>query len=401
MKKYKIYLIVIVIIMIIPIIIKIFTKKHSIEYKVNGYEVKENFYIENGIHKYEFKISNKKQVYSYILNNNINKRKKIIKGIKTINKNNLKCIIPTYKKNIDLNIYCIENNNQVSNYSLLKNKTFKEILSKTKSYNIEMPTDSNKSKEYKKIKVYQENIDEDEAYILWNYKGIIILKSDQSKYIKFLDYDLYDNIMSTITSKYFVLFENSNVMGIENIHYYDIKKDKYKIYKIKEKLSKDSYINGVYDDLIYVTDNKKKIQYTINIKKEEINEVGNEELGYIKYKYNKKEILSKSDFFMSQQYFTNEKTTNNKVTKSKDLIKDKQIYYFLENNKFYKNINGYNKTFLFQIEDIKDWYVENDSIILTKDDTIYQYNDRVGLRKILKYNELNYNYKNIIKYWKQ
>ena len=191
----------------------------------------------------------------------MNKRKKVIKGIKTINKDNLKCIIPTYKKNIDNDIYCLEDNKQVSTYSLLKNKTFKKIISSAKEYKIELPSSDNKSKDYKKINVYQNNINEDEAYILWSYKGINILKNDEFKYVKFLEDDLYDNVMATTTSKYYVLFENSDVMGIENIHYYDIKKDKYKVYKLKEKISKDSYINGVYDDLIYVTDNKKKIQY--------------------------------------------------------------------------------------------------------------------------------------------
>lgn len=206
--------------------------------------------------------------------------------------------------------------------------------------------------------------------------------------------------MSTTTSKYFVLFENSDVMGIENIHYYDIKKDKYKVYKLKEKISKDSYINGVYDDLIYVTDKEKKIQYAVNLKKEEIDVVGKEELGYIKYVYNEKEILNKSDFFMKEQYFTNERIKDSNITKSTDLIKDKQIYYYLEDNKFYKNINGYNSIYLFNKNNIKDWNVWYDSIIINIDDAIYQYNDKKGLRKIVEYNELNYNYKNIVKYWK-
>ena len=400
MKKYKIYLIIVIIIMLIPIIIKTFTKSHSVKYKVNDYTINERFYIEEDSHKYEFKISNKNQVYSYILEEKINKRKKVIKEIKEFNKGNLKCIVPIYKKTINKDIYCLENNKQVSKYSLLKNDNFKIIIKKAKKYNIELPTSSTKSKEFKKIKVYQKNIDNNEVYILWSYKGINIIKNNDLKYIKFLDYDLYDNIMSTTTSRYFVLFENSDVMGIENIHYYDIKKDKYKIYKLKEKLSKDSYINGVYDDLIYVTDKKKKIQYAINIRKEEINVVGNEELNYIKYIYNKKELLNKSDFFMKEQCFTNERIKNKKITKSSDLIKDKQIYYYLEDNKFYKNINGYNDTYLFEKKDIKDWNISYNNIIINIDDAIYKYHDRTGLRKILKYNELNYNYKNIVKYWK-
>ena len=386
--------------MMIPIIIKTFQKKHNVEYKVGKYNINEKFYIEEKSHNYEFKITNKKETYSFILNSNVNKRKKIIKDIKIYKKNNFKCIIPIYVKDISKNIYCLENNNQVSNYYLKDNDNFKSIIEDTKKYKVNLPSDSEKYKEFKKIKVYQNNINDNTAYIIWNYKGIYILKNNELKQQKFLNYDLYDNIMSTTTSNYFVLFENSNVMGIEKIHYYDIKNDKYKIFKLKDKISKDSYINGVYDDLIYVTDNKKKIQYTINVKKEKIEEVGKEELGYIKYTNNKKEEMNKSDFFMKEQLFDNEKIENKKITNSKDLVKEDQIYYYLDNNKFYKNINGYNSILLFELDNIKDWKINNKDLIIFVDDLVYIYNDELGLRKIIEYNELNYNYKNIVKYWK-
>lgn len=386
--------------MIIPIIIKTFQKKHNVEYKIGKYNINEKFYIEEKSHNYEFKITNKKETYSFILNSNVNKRKKIIKDIKIYKKNNIKCIIPIYVKDISKNIYCLENNNQVSNYYLKDNDNFKSIIEDTKKYKVNLPSDSEKYKEFKKIKVYQNNINDNTAYIIWNYKGIYILKNNELKQQKFLNYDLYDNIMSTTTSNYFVLFENSNVMGIEKIHYYDIKNDKYNIFKLKDKISKDSYINGVYDDLIYVTDNKKKIQYTINVKKEKIEEVGKEELGYTKYTNKKKEEMNKSDFFMKEQLFDNEKIENKKITNSKDLVKEDQIYYYLDNNKFYKNINGYNSILLFELDNIKDWKINNKDLIIFVDDLVYIYNDELGLRKIIEYNELNYNYKSIVKYWK-
>jgi len=400
MKKYRNFLIILFILMMIPIIIKTFQKKHNVEYKVGKYNINEKFYIEEKSHNYEFKITNKNETYSFILNSNVNKRKKIIKDIKIYKKNNIKCIIPIYVKDISKNIYCLENNNQVSNYYLKDNDNFKSIIEDTKKYKVNLPSDSEKYKEFKKIKVYQNNINDNTAYIIWNYKGIYLLKNNELKQQKFLNYDLYDNIMSTTTSNYFVLFENSNVMGIEKIHYYDIKNDKYNIFKLKDKISKDSYINGVYDDLIYVTDNKKKIQYTINVKKEKIEEVGKEELGYIKYTNNKKEEMNKSDFFMKEQLFDNEKIENKKITNSKDLVKEDQIYYYLDNNKFYKNINGYNSILLFELDNIKDWKINNKDLIIFVDDLVYIYNDELGLRKIIEYNELNYNYKNIVKYWK-
>ena len=391
MKKYKQFLIILIIIMIIPFIIKTFEKKHKVKYKINNYNIEESFYINKKDHIYDFYISNKKEKYSYTLIENINKRKKVIKEIKLYKSNNITCIMPIYKKDISKNIYCRENNKQVSNYYLKNNKDFNKILNKVKKYNIKKPTSSNDKIEYKKLKVFQKNIMNNYSYIIWNYKGIYILRNDELKYQKLIDYDLYDNIMSTITSRYYVLFENSNVMGIENIHYYDLKKDKYNIFKLKKKISKNSYINGVIDDLIYVTDNDKKIEYTINIKKKKIEVVGKDE-EYIKYSNGKKEILNKSDFFMNNQLFNNE-IINEEIIEGNNKYKK-------QDNKIYKTINKKNIILLFELDNIKSWYVYNRDIILIKDDELYTYNDETGLRKIVEYNELKYNDDKLTELWK-
>ena len=398
MKKYKNFLIIMVIILIIPIIIKFFTKKHNISYKKNNYSIQESFHTDSGIHSYDFNISNNKESYSYTLKENINKNKKIINKINVYKEKNITCIVPIYKKKLKLNIYCLKDNKQVSNYYLRDDKNYKKIIEKTKKFEIETPISSNSHKKYKKLNVYQKNIIENNAFILWDYKGIYVLKEDELLYHKFIDYDIYDNVMNAVTKRYYVLFENDDVMGIEKVHYYDIKKDKHNTFKLKTKISKQSYINGVIKDSIYVTDTKKKVQYLINIKKKTIEEIGNEELGYTLYKNNEKELLNKSDFFMHEQLFTNVKEKNKKISKSES-IKEGNYYYFIENNKFYKQLNGYNKILLFEQDNIDYWYIYNDNIIMISDSYIYLYNDLTGLRKIVKYNELKYNGKNIVKFW--
>ena len=52
-----------------------------------------------------------------------------------------------------------------------------------------------------------------------------ILKNNSYSYQKILNEDLYDNIMSTIVDKYYVLFENTSVNGIEKVYYYDLEKE--------------------------------------------------------------------------------------------------------------------------------------------------------------------------------
>jgi len=377
--------------MIIPFILKTFEKQHKVKYKIKNYNIDESFYMNNKKHNYDFFISNKNKKYSYTLTENINKRKKIIKDIKDYKSNNISCIIPIYKKSIDYNIYCLEDNKQVSNYYLKDNKDFNKILNKVKKYNIKISSPSNNFVKYKKIKVFQKNIMKDYTYLVWDYKGIYIIKNNELKYQKFISYDLYDNIMSIVTNRYYVLFENSDVMGIDKIHYYDLKKDKYKVFKLKKKISKNSYINGVINDLIYVTDKDKKIEYTINIKRKKIEVVGKDE-EFIQYSNGKKNLLNKSDFFMKKQIFNNE-LVNNK-------IKEMNNEYSKNDNIIYKRINNKNKILLFELSNIKKWYIYDSNILLIKEDELYIYNSDTGLKKILEYNELKYNEENLVQLWK-
>lgn len=383
MKKYKKILLLILIILGIYKSYYYSIKKHDCTYKKNGYNIEEKFYKTNS-HWYDFTIKKKKQSYIFTINKNLKKQKRIIKKIKTYKNKNITCIIPIYKKDIPLNLYCNLDNQQVSIDYLLKNRKedFLKIQEKIKKYKIKYPYEEISKKNYKKIKVYNKNILENNVYFIWNYKGIYILKKDKNDYQKILDYDLYDNVMSCIVDKYYVLFENTSVNGIKNIYYYDFKKNKLKTYKPEIILSKDTYINGVIDNLIYVTDNKEKKQYIINIKKEKIEEISNSTNNYIIYKNEKKTTLNRSDFFQKQQIFKN--TVNGHYT------------YFQKENKIYKKKN--NKTsLLLELNDIKEWELVGDEIILLSDQTIYSYTEENGLRKILENNELKYNYKNIYK----
>lgn len=406
MKKIvKGLILIIFIILIVILITKIFKKKHEVTYNLDKYIIKESFYLKEKEHWYDFIIYDKKNNYSYSLNEKLSKKKRVIKEIKTYKKNSLTCIIPFYKKEPSKNkIYCNLGKQAVSTNYLIetKNKDFQSILKKVKKYDIKINKPHNQKTIYKKIAVYQKDIQENSKYIIWNYKGIYILSKKELLYQKILDYDLYDNIMSTVVGNYYVLFENSSVNGIENIYYYDLVKNKLDTFKLKDKLAKDSYINGVVNDLIYVTDKKAKKQYTINIKKRRIEEIGNEEKSYQYYQNEELRLLSKSDFFMKNKYFNNEKIKD-KVLKATDLRRENNYFYYLEDSKLYKalDINKKNPILLFELDDIKDWKIADRDLLLIVDDSLYSYNEEGGLTKIVESNELKYNYKNICNVWKK
>lgn len=403
MDKIKKIILVIFLLVLVYFGYKILIKEHEVSYKIDKYNIKEHFYI-NKSHYYDLIINKDKLNYTYTLNKNLSKEKRIIKSIKTYKSNNLVCIVPIYKDDIESNVYCNLDNEEVSIDYLIKtyNNDFKKIKKKIKKYKIEYPSSSKVYKKYKNNTVFQNNILDNYNYYIWTYKGILVLNNKELKYQKVLNYDLYDNIMAISIDRYYVIFENTDVNGIENIYYYDSRKNKLNTFKLKEKLSKDSYINGIVDNIIYVTDRKNKKEYKINIYKQTIIQV-DDDINYIIYENNQKKTLSKSDFFKNDQYFDNKQIRDNKVTDSLELIKENNYYYYYKNNRIYKALDTNKKysKLLLELDDIKEWKVYNNTIVIMARDTIYQYTEKEGLRKIVKSNELKYNYKNIYKIGKK
>jgi hypothetical protein len=396
--RKEIKIIIILFLLIIPMIFlrKVFIRKYDIIYEKNKYIINEIYEYKDKVHTYEINIKNKTQEITYVLNKDFNKNKKIIKNLKIYKEKDLTCILPIYSKQVENKLYCVKDNIQVSNYYLKDNESYKKILKKVKKYKIKNYKENTKTTKYKKLKVFDNNISSEDIFTIWDYKGINIIKKDKNTYIKFLDYDLYDDIKSIIYDKYFVLFENNHVDGIKNIHYYDLEKDKLKIYNPEIIISKDFYINGVVDNLIYVTDNKAKKEYTINLKKEEIIQI-NKANEYLSFYDNEFHNLTKSDYFMSPQIFNNKKVLDEKISTA-EYIKENNVYYYLENNNFYRQRENRNKELLFSINDVKEWKIISDKIIIVSEDILYLYDDNRGLVPIIKSNELNYNYENICDY---
>jgi len=391
-------MIILTLFLIVTLLFKLIKKEHDVEYKIDEYNIVEKFQTDH----YILKIRKDKNTYLYVLDNKLGKKKKIIKNIKTIEKNDLQCIIPKYKKNVPQSVYCNLNNKQVSiNYLIqTENVDYLEMKTQLKKNKIKISEIKEKKSTYKKLDIFQDNFS-DEKVVLWDYKGIYVIGKNSKEYQKILKKDLYDNLMSTVVDKYYVLFENTSVNGIETIYYYDLNNKKLKSFKLDKKISKKSYINGVVGNLIYITDKEKKKEYTLDIKHQKLTEIDNNQTEYIVYKNNKMEKLSKSDFLMNEQYFDNYSISNKNI-ESND-IREEGIYnYYTIDGNFYKSVKGYEEypTLLFNLYDVKEWFIMNDTIYLTRQDCIYSYNND-GLKKMIQYNELRYNYKKIYNVWKK
>ena len=395
MKKKRNLFILFLIGIFLLLIIATKTKKeeHQVSYSVpKNYQIEESYKKEKK-DTYTFEITNQKQTYQFTISGDYSKQKRIIKEIKESKDGTLTCIIPIYTKETKNQMYCNLGNKQVSNYYLIqtKNENYQKIVESLKSYKVIQPSSNQNSTLFQRKNVYNQNIEKEDTFFIWNYKKLLILNHDTNKVQEVLDFDLYDNIMATVVDKYYVLFDNSSVKGIQTIYYYDFQKNRLKKMELLKPLSKNSYINGVVNHLIYVTDQKNKKEYTINIRREEIEEIDQDQTSYIIFQEGEQKEVSKSDFFMKQQLFFESKIGEIDGFFSKDSI------YYVQENKFYRvyRKNKKNPILLFEMKDVKDWKVVDEEILILKEDTLYSYTDQTGIREIIESNELKYNFKNI------
>ena len=178
-----------------------------------------------------------------------------------------------------------------------------------------------------------------------------------------------------------------------------MKKNKTKIRTTKQKISKDSYINGVIDNEIYLFDKDELKQYKISKNGKKVTEVGNKKNGALYYNlgFETKDIYSFRDNNLKF------KTNNNYIkkiegsTSIKFIENDKDTYYYVtdSNNVYYYNTNSKIKVQLFN-KKISDFKLVNETLFFISDDTLYSYNQQEGIKQLLKYKELSFNWDNRI-----
>ena len=132
---------------------------------------------------------------------------------------------------------------------------------------------------------------------------------------------------------------------------------------------------------------------------EKIEEVGSGK----KSKYFDGESLKEvdiSELVNEKKYFIYEKIDEKISSKYSglNLIYSHDSYYYKDsNNNVYQVLKDFPdyKILLFKFDDFKEMKVVNNNVFGIVGDTVYMYNNNIGLRKVAQNRELVYNYQNI------
>lgn len=377
---------------------------YSIKTETNSYMLEEAYHKKDGFNIYNLKIEDKdKKVFVASFDKSLNRQSRIVKDIKEYQANNLYCIAPVFKDRIVDNVLCLFNNNQVSVSYLhqIGNSDIDIFINNLRNDGYDVNNELDKSTNIVKIEdnisIY-DGLDENMFTTIWGYKNLYILNNKEIIKKDLLSKDSYFNDYGILCGKYYVTM-NSDDSDFISFYVVNVKDGGKAKIDFDYAISKNSYFNGIYDGKIYLTDIGYSRQYVINPATEKIEEVGTSK----ECKYFDGESLKNvniSNLTSEKRYFVPKKIEESITSKYKDyfLIESYGNYYYQDSNgSVYQVVGNYSdyKVLLFQFNDFKELKLVHNNLFGISKDTIYMYNNSIGLRKVATYRELNYNYKNM------
>ena len=399
-KNIKLILIIFVLILFFEFIAFIFKHSHEVEYKV---ETKDHNYVINEVYKdkkYYFLIFDKKNKYKYSFetDNNFHKSKKVVKKIYEYKIGEVLCVYPGLNKKTDVNIVCSKDDKTYS-YTYYKNELndFVKLLKEEGYSSNSWKEDDNYQTKIDTVNVYNKNITDDTYIYIYKYDGFYAINNEENEKVKLFKNDNYNNTLGVQLSKYYIIPDYDQKHDYSKFYIINMKNNKVKDANYKYEISKDSYINGIVDDEIYLFDRDELVQYKIYKNGKRIKEVGNKDDGILYYDlgFKKENVYTFRDEDVTFKTFKDYISKIEKNTSIKFLRNTGDTYYYQtkDNNVYYYNINSKQKVLLLNMK-ISDFNLYGDTIYFISNDTLYSYNINEGLKKLIVYSEFAFNYRN-------
>ena len=397
-KLWRIFIGLLVFYLGLEIVINKICSGHHLVYKVKNNKHKitiDETYKKIDHDRYDFVFKVNGITFHQYFYKDLDNRNYMVSQVDYLEDNNYKCIYPIYKdKKIKSNLICFDGEYYYPYQAIIgKSEVIDNFMSnRFKTYE--------ESKKEDNITIYQNNLFKKHKIFLENYKGIYFIDKDKVSNVSLFNKDVYTKNISGFTNEYYFVANYEDEYATNQLIYISLNNKKQKVLKKITPISFDSIVEGVIDDDIYLLDKSNKEQYKINLKDEKIDLIGNEK--------KKLSILEdgkwvKKNYYQVEQgnyYFSPYEinSTYNGIKYDKvDHFKDQKydLYYlYTKTDKGYHmyKVDGDKKIIsLFDVDDTNQVYYQENGFYFKYNDTIYYYDDNVGLLKMVTYSELKYN----------
>ena len=403
-KLFRLLILLFFIYLLIQILFNIFSKGYETKYEVDDFKILEKRLkrTKGEIDNYYFEITKDDITFSIQTKTDISSSQQVIKEVKYFNDGNYICILPITKDDGIISDILCEKDGIYYNYNSLVSKDSKldEFASDLSKYRDTFNESDEVIKSDTNISVYN-NIESNQFFGLEYYKGIYLI-NNKNGYInvQLFKKDVYEKELSTFVGDNYVVADYNEEYEFRKFYVTNIKTQKKSTITFDKKISMYSYIQGVVNNSIYIIDTANKLQYEVDVKKQTVTIVGNENNGIKIYKNGTWEKGNIYDAINAKLYFNNIETMYNGIQYSRvdNIGGEKSGYYYLYqnngNNYDVYRINKQNenyKTYLFTTDDIENIIYDFDSVIYKSDKYIKKYSDLTGNKKIAQYDEVEFN----------
>lgn len=394
-KSISFIIVIFILLLFYQMGVNYFKSSHKINYTNrtdnNIYEVEERYIKNKELDYYFINVKYKDKNYLFDIDNHFNKQAEIIKSISLYNENDITCLALNYKNNYGSSAPICYKDNILTSFVLLKDKyNFTKYLSTLKNPILNNDIDKD-TVPYDDITINLGYLD-DENILVYAYKRIVLINKDRRDYFVFSNYDIYKNVYGYKVGKYYLAPKVSSSPVIEEFISYNIETGKQKDIELSSPISKQLFINGIYDNKLYIFDKSNLRQYSIDPEKLEFTIVGNSLKEGINVINGKKESTSIYNL-KNDVVFTNDYSLYRNINYDKlyDNPNGKYIVYE-KNGKYYKVYKEdlSKHILILENENITNFHVEKDNLYYLKDTVIYKQNDYM-INPIITRNEFKYN----------
>ncbi|MBR1385529.1 MAG: hypothetical protein IJ568_01725 [Bacilli bacterium] len=371
---------------------------HNISYvieKDEKYNIEEHYIKSSNDDYYIIKVENNEDSFIFDIDNTFNKQKEIVKDVLTYKDDDISCIALVYRKGASLPL-CKTKDRTITYYSIKNNSKLEEYLKTIPGLVKNKYKEKSEQRKESKIVINKDYIEENEVIMTYDYKRVLFNKNDSTDSFTFSISDIYENSLGAKVNDYYIIPKYTTSATISSFYKYNVATRSMGNIDLDFSLSKQSYINGVYNNSLYIFDKSNLTQYQIDPEKEIVRIVGNENQEGINIVDGKEEAISVYDLNKENIIFTFDESSYESFD-CDSIYSNKNRYAICKKgNDFYKIYKEAKELYiyLFSEDNVKDIKLANKNIYYMKNDTIYRFNE-YGNLPIIKSNEFNYNYKNV------
>lgn len=336
------------------------------------------------------------KVFVFDEDNVFNKQKEIVEDIIEFDNDEVTCVALKY---IDDKNYseplCIKDNQLYSYQAIKKDVDLSSFVKSIKNFDLNKYDKKSTTSTASDITYNKDYLLDNEVLVMYDYKVMDYIDSRLTRNMTFSSIDNYKNTLGTVVGSYYLIPRLSTSATFDTYIKFGLVDGVKNEIKLDYKISKQAYINGVYENKLYIFDKSEMKQYEIDPYDDKVTIVGDEKNEGFAFINGKETKISVYDLSKEEVKFSENKDPYKSLDYDNIFIEPYKSVY-VKNGKYYKVFEKYPQysILLFTDNNAKEVKVREDNVYFIKDDSIYRYN-KYGTVQLAMRNELKYNTDNV------